>query len=124
MGAKISLKEPIKSSNAVTRIKMAINKLVRYSILPKPKGCFFVGCLEESFAPTIVISEVAESEALFAPSEMIAIEPTAKPTMILITASRVLTIIPSAEVVMVIPSRVFGFCFKILYNSFMIVILE
>ena len=66
---------PLKKEKPVIRIKKPTKRAERYSILPYPRGCSFVGRFLLNLYPINVTKDERLSVALFAPSEITATEP-------------------------------------------------
>ena len=63
--------KPIISQNLLNVLKnkiIPINRFVKYSILPKPNGYFFVGLCLDILVPIIQIISVAKSQNVWRPS--------------------------------------------------------
>ena len=73
----------------------AITIALKYSTLPCPKGCALSGSFFDSFAPIIVTTELATSEALFTASSTMAMELVISPIAALNTARNTLATIPT-----------------------------
>ena len=86
--------DEIAISNPVTNTMTPITILVRYSILPYPKGCLRSGCRCDSLVPTMVIIEEEESAILFTASLIMAMEFDNMPTKIFTPANNKLVTIP------------------------------
>ena len=104
-GWMIFLTDSIRNSVPVMRMRTEMTMLEKYSIRPKPKGCFRVAPLPEMAMATMVTREETLSAKLLTASEMTATEFATVPTMILMTPSSTLTTMPMTLVMMMSLNR-------------------
>ena len=104
-GCRIFLTDSMRNSPPVMRMRTEMIMLEKYSMRPKPKGCFRVAPLPEMAIAMMVTREDTLSAKLLTASEMTATEFATVPTMILMTPSSTLTRMPMTLVMMMSLNR-------------------